>query len=72
MPNVTAEQFESVVRNCIEYFRGEFGITRAEAIGVLDILKFELLCETLEDEDEDESEAWKKGEGDLDNRGSCC
>lgn len=69
MYSETAGKFETDIRGRIEYFCSEFGISVGEVIGVLEILKIELVLGALDDEDEDESEAWKKGEGDLDNNG---
>ncbi len=60
MHSETADKFESDIRERIEYFRKEFDLSYREAIGVLEIVKFELLSEMLDDDDE--AEDWKKGD----------
>ena len=47
----TTEKFISDIRSRIDYFRDEFNITYAEAIGSLDILKYELLDECMEEKE---------------------
>lgn len=46
----TTGKFVNDLRGRIDYFRTEFHLTYAEAIGCLDILKHELLEEVLEEE----------------------
>ena len=59
MHSETADKFESDIRERIEYFRTEFHLSYGEAVGILEILKFELLTEMLDDEEGDDSEDWK-------------
>jgi len=48
----TSSKFVSDIQGRINYFRDEFHLTYAEAIGCLDILKHELLEEVEEEEGE--------------------
>lgn len=66
MYSETASKFEAAVRELIDHYGGELGLSCGEAIGILEIVQFDLLCGTLEDEEEDESEAWKKGKEESD------
>jgi len=45
--------FEDEGRKLVAYFRREFNLTYCEAIGVLDILKGELIAEALEEGEEE-------------------
>lgn len=40
------------LRSRIDYFRAEFDLTYAAAIGCLEIVKQELVTETMEDDDD--------------------
>ena len=48
-----SEAFEDEGRKLVAYFRREFNLTYCEAIGVLEILKGELIAEALEEDDEE-------------------
>jgi len=48
-----SEAFEDEGRKVVSYFRREFNLTYCEAIGVLEILKGELIAEALEEDDEE-------------------
>lgn len=52
-PDADVLEWRPDVRQRIDYFRDEFDLTYAEAIGCLDILKQELLKEATEDDDHD-------------------
>jgi hypothetical protein len=49
-------KFEMEVRRTVEYFRSEFDLTYAGAIGVLEIVKHSLVAEALDGVDNDDHE----------------
>lgn len=51
-----ATEFDKEVRRVVEYFRAEFDLTYSEAIGVLDMVKHEILHQSLDDESDDKNE----------------
>ena len=50
----STSKFIGEIRGRVEYFRDEFDITYAEAVGVLDIVKHELLAEVLDEDSGDQ------------------
>ena len=46
-----SEAFEDEGRKLVSYFRREFNLTYCEAIGVLEILKGELIAEAITEEE---------------------
>ena len=55
MPRHASECFETELRQRIDYFRREYLLTYAECVGVLELLKNEVINEALgTDKDEDD------------------
>lgn len=49
-------RFVEAIEERIDYFRKEYEMTYAEAVGCLEIIKFDLLSE-MKDQDDDSSDA---------------
>lgn len=50
-----SQEFADQAERVLDYFAQEFDITNAEVIGVLEMVKYRVMAETMADDDEDEA-----------------
>ena len=56
MSQENTRRFQGEIEKTVDYFRCEYELTLAEAVGTLDVIKHKLLHDDQDDQEEDEGD----------------